>query len=108
MEKIKAAAIRRSDKVLATGKSHSEIIKASPFGTCKEGSKMGFVTSAGRYVDRIEALKIAIKANQINKDMDTIRQSGLLSENIWADTNHEYDPEKGYYIPEEKNENRNK
>jgi len=103
IEKIKHAAIVRSDGILETAKSHPVIIKRCPYGTCKKGSKMGFVTSTGRYVDRIEALKIAIEADQINKDMDTIRQSGLLSENIWADTDHEYDPEKGgYYIPEKK------
>ena len=61
---------------------------------------MGFVTSTGRYVDRDEALKIALESGQVNKDMKTLRKSGLISENIWADTNHEYDTEKGYYIPE--------
>jgi len=100
-ETIKHAAIIRSDGILEIAKGHPEIIKRCPYGTCKAGSKMGFVTSTGRYVDRLEALKIAIEAGQINKDMDTIRQSGLISENIWSDTEHKYDSEKGYYISEE-------
>jgi hypothetical protein len=99
-EKISHAAIVRSDGILEIAKCHPEIIGRCPYGTCKAGSKQGFVTSLGRYVDRKEALQIAIDADQINKDMDTIRQSGLISENIWADTDHKYDTEKGYYIPD--------
>jgi len=101
VEKISHAAIVRSDGILEVGKCHYDIIHKCPYGTCKAGSKQGFVTSTGRYVDRDEALRIAIASNQINKDMDTIRQTGLLSENIWADTDHEYDPQKGYYNPKE-------
>ncbi len=104
MEKIKHAAIIRSDGILELAKCHPEIIKRCPYGTCKDGSKMGFVTSTGRYVDRKEAMAIALEAGQINKDMDTLRQSGLISENIWADTEHEYDPEIGYYIKETPND----
>lgn len=99
-EKISHAAIVRSDGILEIAKCHPEIIRRCPYGTCKDGSWMGFVTSTGRYVDRKESLKIAIEAGQINKDMDTIRQSGLISENIWADTDHIYSTEKGYYIPD--------
>jgi hypothetical protein len=99
-EKISHAAIVRSDDILEIGKCHPDIIGRCPYGTCKFGSKMGFVTSIGRYVDRDEALKIALESGQVNSDMDTIRQSGLISENIWADTDHKYDPEKGYYIPD--------
>jgi hypothetical protein len=99
IEKVSHAAIVRNDGILEIGMGHADIIRRCPYGTCKAGSKMGFVTSTGRYVDRDEALKIALESGQVNKDMKTLRKSGLISENIWADTNHEYDPEKGYYIP---------
>jgi len=100
IEKISHAAIVRSDGILEIAKCHPEIIGRCPYGTCKAGSKQGFVTSTGRYVDRKEALKIALEAGQINKDMDTIRHHELISENIWADTDHKYDTKKGYYIPD--------
>jgi hypothetical protein len=97
METIQHAAIKRSDGILEIAKSHPEIIKRCPYGTCKAGSEQGFVTSTGRFVDRIEGLRIAIEAWQIESDLDTIRQIGLLSENIWADSGFKYDEEKGYY-----------
>ncbi len=99
-ERITDAAIMRSDGILSLDKSHADIIKKSPYGTCKEGSDKGFWTSKYRYVDRIEALKIAIEAGQINSDMDTIRQAGLLSENLWADCEFKYSSKKGYYKEE--------
>ena len=101
METIKHAAIMRNDGILEIAKSHPEIIARCPYGTCKKDSRKGFVTSSGRFVDREEALKIALEAGQVNKDMDTIRQSGLMSENIWVDTDYKYDPVKGYYREEE-------
>jgi len=100
METIKHAAWKRNDGVISTGKNHAEIIKKSPYGTCKAGSESGFITSKGRFVDRHEALKIAIESKQIKADLDTIRACGLLSENLWADSGFKYDPEKGYYKEE--------
>lgn len=109
MEEIKHAAIIRSDEILVLAKSHPEIIKKSPYGTCKADSKQGFLTSEGRFVDRREALQIALKAGQVNKDMKTIRHNELISENIWADTDHKYDIKKGYYKENSlKNNNREK
>jgi len=96
-ETIQYAAIIRSDGILERDKSHPEIINSCPIGTCKEGSKQGFLTSKERFVDRVEALEIALKAGQIDKDMDTIRQSGLLSENLWADSGFKFDYMRGYY-----------
>ena len=98
VETIKHAAVIRSDGILEIAKNHGEIIKRCPYGTCKQGSSQGFVTSTGRYVDREEALKIALDSKQIKSDLDTIRQSGLISENIWADSGYKYDSEKGYYV----------
>ena len=96
-ETIQYAAIIRSDGILAKDKSHPIIINRCPMGTCKKGSKMGFLTSKERFVDRVEALQIALDANQINKDMDTIRQGGLLSENLWDDSGFKFDYMVGYY-----------
>jgi predicted RNA-binding Zn-ribbon protein involved in translation (DUF1610 family) len=42
----------------------------------------GFVTNLGRFVDRAEALKIAIEGNQISKDLG-LKISVLISENLW-------------------------
>jgi hypothetical protein len=95
-ERIKAAAIKRNDGVVSTGKDHAEVFKKSPFGTCKAGSVQGFVTNSGRFVDRKEAAKIAFNAGQISK-----YEEGqiLLSEEIWLFGEHKYDEEKGYYLP---------
>ena len=69
-EKIKAAAIKRSDGVISTHISHCAIISHSPEGTCKEGSSQGFITTTGRFVDRKEAAEIALSSGQISKSED--------------------------------------
>lgn len=97
METIQHAAIKRSDKRISKAKSHADVIRQSPDGTCKEGSTQGFVTSLNRFVDRDEALKIAIDSGQIDPQLRTIRKMGLLSENIWLDSNFGYHKEIGYY-----------
>jgi len=96
-ETIKAAAWKRNDGIIAVGKSHADIIKNCPYGTCKEGSISGFLTSTNRFVNRFEAAKIAVDSGQISKDIE-IKNCGLLSENIWADSNYDYNEEKGYYL----------
>ena len=101
IERITHAAIIIKDGSIEIGKSHADIIKKCPFGSCVGNDVwQGFVTSTGRYVDRLAALRIAIEAEQVDKDSDCIRNLGLLSENIWSDTAHEYDADKGYFIPE--------
>lgn len=101
IETIKHAAWKRNDGIISTGKCHGDIIKTSPYGTCKAGSESGFITSKGRFVDQEEALKIAIESKQISENLDTIRGCGLLSENLWTDSGFKYDPEKGYYKDED-------
>ncbi len=102
-ETIKAAAIKRSDGIISIGKSHADIIKKSPYGTCKKGSISGFLTSKDRFVDKQEAAKIAILSGQIIPGPNLIiRSCGLLSENIWSDSNYKYDEDKGYYFSGEK------
>jgi len=43
-----------------------------------EGSVQGFVLSSGRFVDRLEAAKIALAAGQIEEPTDV-----LYSEHLW-------------------------
>ena len=92
MERIKAAAVQRSDGVVSIGKNHAEIIASCPYGTCKKGSVKGFITDTGRFVDRYEAQIIAFQSKQINK----INKSGLFSEDIYYNKKVIYDPDKGY------------
>ncbi len=100
---ITHAAIRTGDGGnILIDKNHPAIFKKAPKGYFKKkGQVQGFLTSRHKFVDRKEALKIAIEAGQIDPDMDTIRKCGLLSENLWSDSGFEYDPEKGYYKEEE-------
>jgi len=97
--KVKAAAYIRSDGVLATGKSHADIIKASPYGTCKSGSVSGFIDNYDQFISRELAWKIANEAGQIVPDKIVKRGKYLLSEEIWSDRENgqwTYDEEKGY------------
>ena len=99
MEFIKAAAIKRSDGVISIGKHHAEIIKNSPFGTCKAGSEQGFILEDGSFVNRKTAALIAFNAGQI-KSYE--KGDYLISEEIWFWGDYEYDKDKGYYLPENK------
>jgi hypothetical protein len=93
-EWIKAAAIQRNDNILAIGKSHAEIIKNSPFGTCKAGSVQGFVTNTNRFVRRDEASQIAFSAGQTEK-----QKKELMSEDIWGRYGrYDYNKETGYHL----------
>ena len=66
-EKIKCAAIRDSwSGRVFTGPYHGAIFKQQPRGILRDG-RQGFVTTTGRFVDRIEVLKVAEAANQIIK-----------------------------------------
>lgn len=108
METIQHAAIKRSDGVVSIGKQHSDIIKASPYGTCKDGSIQGFTTCYGRFVGRVEACEIAFDSKQIPfkhyelimNDEKGRRKSdpvGLISENLWDYCGFKYDPMVGYW-----------
>ena len=98
---IRHAAIRTDGGNIRIGKNHPEIIKKAQKGYFEKlGQTQGFLTSKHKFVDRLEAAKIAIEAKQISEDL--IRCSvGLISENLWADSGFKYDPEKGYYKEEE-------
>jgi len=98
---ISHAAIMRNDGVVITGKSHPDIIKISPLGTCKYGSEQGFVTNHGDFVNRKTAMEIAEMAEQIKPENIDNGRFALLSEDIWSDRvngDWTYDEEKGYVL----------
>ena len=99
MEFIKAAAIKRSDGVISIGKHHAEIIKNSPFGTCKAGSEQGFITNYNIFLNRVVSSLVAFNAGQIKSHK---KDDYLISEEIWFYGDYEYDKDKGYYLPENK------
>lgn len=99
-EKIAHACIRRTDGVIAKGRSHSEIIHNSPYGTCKTNNRLdqGFVTNKNRFVSRVEAKEIAFNSGQIPEvHYKLINNIGLISENLWSDNNFDYCKSKGYF-----------
>jgi len=102
MEKIKHAAWKRNDGVVAIAKQHADCIRKSPPDTCMKGSEnQGFVTDTDRYVEREEAAEIAFKAGQIEKQPRI-----LFSEHMWSkherfNGKHTYDQERGYIEEEE-------
>ncbi len=103
--RVKAAAYVRSDGELVTGKCHADIIKASPYGTCKAGSVSGFIDNHDQFISRETAWKIALEARQIK--IEKIRKRGeyLLSEEIWSDVDNgdwTYDEELGYILKKDK------
>ena len=96
-ETIQHAAIKRSDGIISTGKTHANVIHSSPYGTCKAGSEQGFVTSFGRFVLRPEAAFIAWYSEQIpNAHYELINHIGLTSENLWDYCGFGYQQDYGY------------
>ncbi len=97
---VKHAAIKRTDGVIATGRSHPEIIRKSPKGTCKTNNRnsQGFTDDKGNFISRLEAKEEAYRCGQIPKvHYDLINSVGLISENLWSDNNFKYCETKGYY-----------
>lgn len=86
MEHIAKAAIKADDGAIYSmpppGRHHSIIALMVDVGhrTPIRGTQ-GFVTSEGRFVDRREAAKIAIEANQL-KDRES-SPTTLYSEDLW-------------------------
>ncbi len=94
MERIKAAAVKRADGVIIEDKDHSRCINKSPNGTCRVGSKQGFTTNTGRFVDRMEAGVIAWQAKQI---MYAPNGGVIFSEEIWYNGPCEWNKETKSY-----------
>lgn len=91
------AAIKTDGGNILIDKNHPAIFKKAPYGYFKiKGQTQGFLTSEHKFVDRFEAAKIAVEAGQIEEEL--VRgTTGLISENLWADSGFEYDITKGYY-----------
>jgi hypothetical protein len=79
-EKIVAAAIREGACVF-TGPHHATIIHyiVQCAGIKPVKGEQGFMTSAGRFVNRYQARRIALNAGQVNTLADS-----LLSEELWS------------------------
>lgn len=90
MEKLVASAIKfytaDSDyPIIMTGKRHADILYSmwkSNILYLKSRAIQGFLTDTDRFVDRYEAKKIAVAANQlIVPEKDTYAE--LFSEDVW-------------------------
>jgi hypothetical protein len=77
-ERIKCAALKQGDDIYI-GRYHGEIFRQRPIGELRH-AEQGFVTHDGRFVDRIEGLRIAEEAGQIVKKHNP--QDQLLSEDF--------------------------
>ena len=75
-EKIKSPAIMKKG-IIYLGKNHAEIIKKHKVG---HNSIQGFITNGDIFVDRKLALKIAMKADQLN--LETVRGEILMTEDL--------------------------
>jgi hypothetical protein len=88
-ERLTAAAIKRDGNVLERGfKSHYQLRAAldpddpDPRET-KPGDVDGFVTTAGRFVDRDQAKSVALAAGQISKHWERASRPLLSSDINW-------------------------
>jgi len=60
------------------------IIRTVKFGPNSAGETVqGFLTNTNKFVDRIEAMKIALKSNQIKKENLINPRIGLFSEDLY-------------------------
>jgi hypothetical protein len=64
MEKIDKAAILGSNNRIYTGYAHAHILTQEPKGVLR-CCPQGFITTTGRFVDRVEGLAIAEREGQI-------------------------------------------
>ena len=74
--KILSAAIM-CDGIVYPGESHSAILEAHPMLFTVKSKVCGFVTDAFEFVDRKEALKLALAAKQVNRE--DVRGDALYS-----------------------------
>ena len=81
--RIKEAAILGNDGKVYTGRNHGIIIQTygkDGIFKYRKTSTQGFVTNTGEFVDRFEALKIAVEADQI--EVKYSPKDRLLSEDL--------------------------
>lgn len=65
------------DKIIYTGKRHSDIFIQKPIGFLRNGEQ-GFITEKGEFVNREQAVKIAFDCGQIKA-----QKSELFSEDLY-------------------------
>lgn len=87
---IHCAAIRTSDGHVYTGKHHAACLtsmKKAGIDNCMSKSSQGFMTTRNKFVQRHDALRIALRRKQINaeglKHLHVMRNMGLDSS--WVD-----------------------
>lgn len=81
-EMIVAAAIQSRGLTLSLPRpaGHGEVMALSVEGNCR-ADVQGFLTSEGRFVSRVEAMKIAHRARQTFREKP--RSHELFSEDLW-------------------------
>lgn len=99
-ERITHAAVLTKKGWPILGRSHAECFRLANHTGIKMSQSaldQGFMTSNGRYVDRGEAYRLALKENQINRAPGGV----LFSEMLWSRSDggqFNYDSIKGYYL----------
>lgn len=88
VEKIDCVAILYKSKVhsLPRPNRHHHVIRAIAQENgvgIKAEDIQGFLTDSGRFVGRVEALRIALRAGQV-LDPNNVRAGRLFSEDLWA------------------------
>lgn len=89
METIEAAAIMAGNVVMMVpkpGRHHHIFYELDRLSAPRFAHVQGFITNTGRFVERVEARKIAEAANQLipDEEIGGIRQhSDLFSEDVW-------------------------
>ena len=78
---ITESAIKTTEGKVYTGKRHHNIFANYPDVNFKYGVQ-GFITDAGEFLNRSEALIHAIENNQV-LDRNEVRGSVLCSEDLW-------------------------
>jgi hypothetical protein len=81
-ERIAASALQTPDGRVFTGTTHGDAMEAAVKAGADPETKFadGFVTSAGRYIGREEALAIAERENQLSRPTAAREYGRLLSE----------------------------
>jgi hypothetical protein len=98
VESITHAAIKSECGLILIGKCHADCFQQGRYTGIKLSQRakdQGFMTSAGRYVDREDGARIAVSANQVNSSI-----TFLFSEDLWSPHSggkYKYDYVKGYY-----------
>lgn len=89
---IKFKLVNDSYWAILTGKRHPDILEKMfqlRLIYDKNTAIQGFLTDDDRFVDRFEAMEIAMQANQISenilKEIERTKQMQLYSEDIWIE-----------------------